>query len=368
MFKSCPILNRRTVVDLHQRAKSASDQQFSSKKIGGFFALHEPDGGASEHSIYFRWTSGRSFAAFSNARSAFAALVNMVAPPRVWLPAYICPGLIAESWRSRISYYRMRDGLEPDIASFDRDVGPGDVLLAIDFFGFPPGADFLRFAQRRRDVLFVDDRAQALDAGVAPWADWTLYSPRKLLGVADGGILVAERAGREVPRPCGQADVVALWKAPLLRYEDRGENNNQVWHEANQAKMAWMHVNGCEITRWSAWILSRTSLDPLAERQRRNWRLLHNRLGRYLVCEGNSEAVPFGFIIKVPADHRTAILRALHSDGIFAAVHYPSLPSPADQFPAEHALRTQIITLPCDHRYDEDAMDVVSQKVLALMS
>ena len=291
----------------------------------------------------------------------------MVAPPRVWLPAYICPGLIAEAWRDRILYYRVREDFTPDVASFDHNVGPGDVFLAVDFFGFPPGADFLSFARRRRDVLFVDDRAQALDAGIAPWADWTLYSPRKLLGVADGGILVAERQGRGVPQPRGQADATALWKAPLLRYEDRGENNNQVWHTATQAKMAGMSVDGCEITRWSAWILSHTSLDPLAERQRRNWQLLRSRLGLWLACEGSPDAVPFGFIIKVPADHRAAILQALHSDGIFAAVHYPFLPSPAEQFPAEHEVRKQIITLPCDHRYDPDAMEVVAQKVLALM-
>lgn len=339
-----------------------------SVKIGGYFGLHEPDGGAPEHSIHARWTSGRSFAAFSNARSALAALVDIIAPRSVWLPAYICPGLIADSWREQVRYYPVLAGFEPDVATLDRDAGSRDIVLAVDFFGFPPGAEFIRFAQRRRDVFFVDDRAQALDAGLPPWADWTLYSPRKLVGVADGGILVAERAGRQVPQPHGHADAIALWNAPLLRYEDRNENNNQAWHAANQAKMAWMHVDGCGMTRLSTWILSHTSLDPLADRQRRNWRVLRGHLGRWLACEGNPDAVPFGFILKVPADRRAAILRGLHAEGIFAPVHYPSLPSPADQFPTEHELRKQLITLPCDHRYDNDAMHVVAQKVVALMS
>ena len=158
------------------------------KKVGGFFALHEPDCGLPKESILFRWTNGRAFTAFSLARSAFAALVDKISPRAVWLPAYTCGSLIAASWQERARYYRLREGFEPDVASLERDVVPGDMVLAVDFFGFPPGPGLMQFVRRRRDLLYVENRAHALDPGVEPWADWTLYSPRKLLGVADGEI------------------------------------------------------------------------------------------------------------------------------------------------------------------------------------
>ena len=82
-------------------------------KIGGFYGLHEPDCGASEDSILHRWTKGREFAAFSNARSAFAALVKATCPQHVWLPAYICGTLIAESWRERLRFYHLLPGFVP---------------------------------------------------------------------------------------------------------------------------------------------------------------------------------------------------------------------------------------------------------------
>jgi len=340
----------------------------TNRTIGGFFAFHEPDCVAPEQSILFRWTNRRDFAAFASARSAFAALIEATSPRSVWLPAYICDGLIAESWRERARYYPLLAGFEPDAASLDQDAMPGDLVLAVDFFGFSPGPEFLRFVQRRLDLRFVDNRAQALDPGVAPWADWTLYSPRKLVGVADGGILVAERPGRELPQPNERPDSVALWTAPMLRYEDRAEENNQTWHEAHQAKKAWMQADRSEMTRLTGWILSHTALEPLAERRRRNWRILRNHLGRWLAHDGNPDAAPFGYLIKVPSDQRAGILRGLHLERIFAAVHYPSLPSPAEQFAAEHELRGQVITLPCDHRYDEDAMRSLAQRVLALIS
>ena len=341
---------------------------FVKGAIGGFFGLHEPDCVATEHSILARWTHRREFAAFANARSAFAALIEATSPRTVWLPAYICDGLIAEEWRERARYYPLLAGFEPDVASHDQHAMPSDLVLAVDFFGFPPGPDFLGFARRRLDLRFVDNRAQALDPGVEPWADWTLYSPRKLVGVADGGILVAERPECRLPQPDVRPDSMALWTAPILRYEDRTEENNQTWHAANQAKMAWMQADRSEMTRLSGWILSHTALEPLAERRRRNWRVLRDHLGRWLARDGNSDAAPFGYLIKVPSDQRAGILRGLYSDRIFAAVHYPSLPSPAEQFPAEHELRRQVITLPCDHRYDDDAMRWLAQWVLALIA
>lgn len=339
-----------------------------AQSIGGFFALHEPDCGAPDQSILFRWTNGRAFVAFGNARSAFAALVEMTAPRVVWLPAYICGDLIGASWRERARYYRLLPGFEPDVATLERDAVAGDMVLAVDFFGLPPGQQFIEFVRRRRDLLFVDDRAQALDPGVEPWADWTLYSPRKLLGVADGGILVSERPGRQLPQPHERPDAIPLWTAPILRYEDQTATNNQAWYKAHLAKEARMQVDRREITRLSHWILSHTTLDPLAERRRRNWRLLQQRLGPWLARDDNSDAVPHGYVIKVPTVRRAAILRTLHSDRIFAAVHWPSLPSPARLFAAEHELQSQLITLPCDHRYDESAMRSVAQRVLDLVS
>jgi hypothetical protein len=336
--------------------------------IGGFFGLHEPEFGREGESILSRWTAGRVFAGFVSARSAFDALIEAMSPRVVWLPAYICEGLIAESWRPRVRFYPLRAEFEPDVTSLERDAVPGDLVLAVDFFGFPPGPEFLGFVRRRRDLRFVDNRAQALDPGIEPWADWTLYSPRKLVGVADGGILVAERPGRPVPQPSERPDSIALWTAPLLRYEDRTEEHNQTWHEAHQSKKAWMQADRGEMTRFTGWILSHTALEPLAERRRRNWRVLRGPLGRWLAHEGNPGAAPFGYLIKVPVDQRSGILRALYADRIFAAVHYPSLPSPADQFPAEHELRRQIITLPCDHRYGEDAMQRLAVRLVALLS
>lgn len=336
--------------------------------IGGFFELHEPEGAPPEESILGRWTARRRFVAFVNARSALAALIEMVEPPHVWLPTYICADVVAGSWSHRARFYPIDEICNPDIQTLERDTIPGDFVVAVDYFGRPPGREFCAFAQRRRDLQFIDDRAQALDPRVQPWADWCLYSPRKLIGVADGGILVAERPDRALPKPSLPGDVVHLWSPSLLRYEDVSETDNETWFASYRAKEAAMPTGGQEMTRLTSWILSRSSLEGLAECRVRNWRLLDKYLQRWRAFDCGADAVPFGYVITVSPSARSEILKALHSDGIFAAIHWPHL---AAQDIAESLLEgfhRRIVTLPCDHRYDESVMRHLAEKVTDLLS
>ena len=46
----------------------------------------------------------------------------------------------------------------------------------------------------------------------------------------------------------------------------------------------------------------------------------------------------------------------------------PAIRGAITQSPAEHELRRQIITLPCDHRYGEDAMSSLAARVRQLLA
>lgn len=319
-------------------------------------------------SVLGRWTAGRPFVAFANARSAFAALVRLLGPACVWLPAYLCPEVLADGWRHTVQFYPVGRSLAPDVGLLDREAKAGDLILVIDYFGFSVGAAFIAFARRRRDLRFVEDRAQALDPGGEFWAQWCLYSPRKLLGVADGGILVPADREQPIPQCSVDPDAVGLWAAPMLRYEDSAEIRNDVWYAVHREKEAAMAVGCWKMTRLSAWILSRTSLEPLAGRRRRNWNILRERLGRWLAIDRDPDGAPFGFAIKVTPSRRPELLQSLHSERIFAAVHWACLPSQEELFPAEHDLCRSVITLPCDHRYDEPVMRQLGGRVAAMLS
>jgi len=338
------------------------------RPVGGFFAQHMPDGAAPGKSLLERWTQNCRYAAFVNARSAFAALVAQAAPRHVWLPAYMCADLLAPAWKPRARFYRVGANLEEDVAGLARDTAAGDLVLAVDYFGRPVSEAFVAFTRTRQDLMFVEDRAQALDPGGKSWASWRLYSPRKLLGVADGGILTAGGDEQSLPQCTQEPDSRRLWTAPRLRHEDHEEADNVTWYAAHREKEARMAAcNECA-TALTIQILSATSLAPLAERRRHNWTILHEHLGPWLAFDCPAPSVPFGYVIGLPAGTRDSVLRALHASRIFAGVQWAKLASPRSDFEEEHGLAERLITLPCDHRYEETIMHRLGRRVAQLLS
>lgn len=325
--------------------------------IGGFFEKHEPDGKGP--SVLESWTEGRPYAAFVNARSALAALAAMNPKGRVWLPAFLCADMAQAVAPNRLRFYPVGEGFEPDLSAVEAQAG--DIVLVVAYFGLPVGTAVRDFAARRPDVQIVEDRAQAL--GPSDFGHWRLYSPRKLLGVADGGLLVG--GGTSAPTQTSAAET--LWTAPLLRAADRDGRNNAVWHAANQAKEAAMAVTDQAITPLSLSILSSTSLESLAGPRLRNWRALDRRLRAWSALPTDPAAPPLGYVLRLHPAGRTKMLRGLHAERIFAAVHWPHLAAPAQSFPREHRWTRELVTLPCDHRYSEKDMDRISAVVLGLL-
>jgi len=339
----------------------------SRKPIGGFFEVHEPDGALVGASVLQAWTDGRNYAAFVNARSAFTALAAQFPAAAVWLPAFLCTVMLQGLDAGRVRFYPVRNGFQPDLDFLNGEPKAGDLVLIPAYFGLPTSQEMRTFAARRPDLRLVEDRAQALAPGGPMWADWRLFSPRKLLGVADGGILIARDDDAVLPMPDKHADAVDLWAAPLLRYEDPEVRRNDAWYAANRAKESGMACAPQAMTRMSLSLLSRTSLQSLAGPRIRNWRRLDLRLKPWSALPGGADSPLLGYVIRVDADLRDKALRALHADRIFATVHWTEIAGPADDFRREQSWTRELMTLPCDHRYDEAEMDMIGARVAELL-
>lgn len=335
--------------------------------IGGFFELHEPDGAPAGAGVLEAWTGGRPYAAFVNARSAFAALAAATPEAMVWLPAFLCGDLVDPAFSARVRFYPVLEGFEPDLARVDAEARPGDLVLVAAYFGLPLARAVRDFAARRSDLRIVEDRAQALGPGLEPGGGWTLYSPRKLLGVADGGLLVAPAGMTALPQPTSSANGDAVWRAPLLRHADPLGRDNAVWHAANRSKEAAMAVTSQAMTDRSLMILSRTSLASLAGPRLANWRILDLRLRPWSALPADPQAPPLGYVLRLQPGARDTLLRGLHADRIFAAVHWPVIAARAEDFPREAQWTLELVTLPCDHRYGEADMDRIASRVTELL-
>lgn len=347
---------------------AASHQDRPKRPIGGFFESHPDADGAPRLGVLDAWTGGRPHAAFASARAGFAALAALHPRAAIWLPAFVCPDLAAAGLLPRSRFYPVREGFVPDLAPVETAASAGDIVVLVAHFGLSPAGPARAFAERRRDLVIVEDRAQALGPGLPALGGYELYSPRKLMGVADGGILVSPDAAPLPPRPATAADGDALWRAPDLRAADPTGADNATWHAANQIKEAAMSAAPQAITGRSLAILRGADLQGLAAARLANWRRLDARLGAWSALASNPPTPPLGYVLRLDPRRRDALRAALHAERIFAAVHWPRIAAPEEDFPREVAWTRELITLPCDHRYGPAEMDRIADCVEAALA
>jgi dTDP-4-amino-4,6-dideoxygalactose transaminase len=332
----------------------------NERPIGGFLGLEFPAGPGGLRRI---WGASEPSLSFVNARSAFASLVKAAPSPRVWFPAFICPEFVDAVPEQKRRYYPVGENLSPIVSVLETKVRPGDLVLAVDYFGRPPGAAFLDYVAGNGDVIFVEDCAQAMNTAEQPWGSWRLFSPRKLVGVPDGGLLVrcSPAAAAITPSPSTTIDAreaTDLAAPQLTRFEDENEVHNDVWHRLNQEKERRLSVSTQRMSRLTWTLLGLLEPEKIGDIRRRNFAVLADRLREWaLFKERAPQFVPLGFPVLL--ERRQQVRELLHKHRIFPAVHWERLPSPRDEFPAEHALASRILTLPCDHRYNVADMERV---------
>lgn len=325
--------------------------------IGGFFGLALLDTLPVPGSIWETWLrDGRPAILTWTARAALARLVEASSPSRVWLPPYMCRETFTVAPRDTLRLYRLDDDLSPDVLFLGKHLQTGDLVLGVDYFGWPPAQEFLEFVADRPDVIWVEDRTQCLWMEGQPWASWILYSPRKLVGVADGGILIG-RADLQLAGTIGERADATLVLPELMRFEDAGETDNSNWHAAFKAREARFSAEPLPMSRMTDALLRRIPMGPLVEARQSNFEYLREQLGGYQAWPKSASGfAPFGFPIAV--DDAAALGAALAHERLFCSRHWPPTSlavDPAD-FPREHMLAQRLLTLPCDHRYDQTTL------------
>jgi dTDP-4-amino-4,6-dideoxygalactose transaminase len=323
--------------------------------IGGFFGLYTPT--PSARSVWRLWRlDAKRDLSLGNARSALAQFLKQRNARKLWLPAYVCETAAegAEAGAASVDFFPVDETLAPDIAFLRSHLRCGDFVLAVDYFGVAPDAAFRRLVAERRDVGWIEDRAQALHVGDAAWGNWQLFSPRKLLGVPNGGILT--RGG---PRIAKAPDIDRMLSAQLARLDDPGCKLDRGWIAAYRRSEAAQKVALNAISAFTLAVLRAADATAMARARRSNWWTLHRALSSLAAWRRPPGPAPFGYVVRVRNAGRAQA--RLAQRGVFAQRHWARLPSPRRRHPLAHRLAGELLTLPCDHRYDATGMHAVAR-------
>lgn len=163
---------------------------------------------------------GRVVRIYPSGRLSLAAGVKASArhsyrePITVWFPSYICNEAL-EPLRCMplsLQFYSVLEDLSPDWSILEQRVASEKrlhVFVLVHYFGFPNATKSARdFCDRYRMTLLEDAAHMLLPIPGMGLGDYLVFSPRKLLPVPAGGILISVRGLEE--KPAG-----ALWKIPL---------------------------------------------------------------------------------------------------------------------------------------------------------
>ncbi|MCP4667874.1 MAG: hypothetical protein GY849_16105 [Deltaproteobacteria bacterium] len=337
--------------------------------IGGYLELAVADMQTCERSVWEVWTEHRPTFTFRNARSALVWLLESLGCPRVWLPAYLCRDVVEAvevTAKCRAAFYPVGSDLCSEV-DFIEKVPDGDAVVWVRYFGRPMSPVAVDAVKARPGILHIEDRALALDADDSV-CNWMLYSPRKLLGVPDGGLAVHNRGeipDRPPPPPKDPDAILAAVAPRLLRLEDPSMQSMQYqsYVKAEEAMAADMR----EPARLTLEILRRLSFSTISTARRGNWAQLYRSLGHLCLWQ---EPEPYWTPAGLPIVVKSAesLGSALASEGIFCPRHWHPLQSPGDSFPEEHMLSRGLLTLPCDHRLSIDDKERLVEAVLRLVT
>lgn len=230
-------------------------------------------------------------------------------------------------------------------------LGKYDYILYTNYFGIMDSY-VLELAELYRDKLIVDN-AQALFAKPIECVR-TAYSPRKFIGVADGGIAFSET---ELIGEITETDISVERSEYLLSRFD---------YPSAKAYAASKNSNKtieCESLKWMSnltkSVYQSVDFDHVKLSRRRNYLQLHNALSKIngiLLPSMDSFECPMVYPFYTKDEK---LLKYLIDKGVFVAVYWSFVIQSCQEDTAAYDLAKHIVALPIDQRYGETEMNYI---------
>lgn len=332
--------------------------------IGGMFGL--------DATVSAEPAAGASFIQpgsllLANARSGIYIVIEELRPTRVWMPSYLCGAMLEAVRTTPVEFYPVDRNLS--IANLN-GIAERDLVIVIDYFGFPASTQLIDDV-KSRGAWVLEDACQALlTRGVGQHSDFVLFSPRKFLSVPDGGILTSRGGSslNDVHLEAAPPDwVLKAFEAVLLRREFDLYGGERRWFRLFQQIEQQCPVGYFEMSGVAKMLLFHAfDYAAIAQRRRENYlRLKQHLAGIALFPDLPPDVVPLGFPIRLEA--RDRVREALFAAQIYPPIHWPVADIVPEQFAESHQLNREMMTLPCDQRYDSSDMDRMAEIILQMV-
>ncbi len=350
------------------RGEKSHENREERLAIGGYFELDIKSVPLVANSVWDMWVADKEYAYFNNNLQALTAYLWQQGCKDIWLPAYFpyFTSNIVKPLRLMPKFYPLDAQLKAS-SNFLNEVRPGEAVLTFSHFGKPIDAELEAALFARKDILWIDDKSQALCMNLPSRANVCLYSPSNLFGVPDGALLVGEAVSLLQPKiKATQSDAYfEMLKLSLKRMENPSVTIQDILAYSKAINEDELPQNaGSELT---IEMLKRLPIQPMAKKRMENWLYLSKHLKEYAFWKDESiDFAPFAYPLRIPYNKsqvlpKDALLTLLANHAIFCP--------PVGHVKADfmQACLSDTLLLPCDQRYDEKDMDKIIHLVRKYM-
>lgn len=318
------------------------------KEIGGYFELELLKMNNMPHCDGILLNSGR------NALEFVLSTIKKI--DKLYIPYFTCDTILEPITKLNINYefYYINSDLEikDDILLAD-----DEYIIYTNYFGIKDL--YVDFLDNKYGVQLIVDNAQALYCRATTKS---VYSPRKFVGVADGGIALVDKINDDLTQALDY-DFSYDRMSHLLKRCDSGASAGYVDFRQNSEKLRNQPIR--LMSKLTKKILLSVDFDFIKAKRTTNFNLLHSKLKH--INKLNIESLS-SFVCPMVYPYYTddeELRSRLIDNKIFVATYWPNvLEWCKDQDGIEYDLAKKIIPLPIDQRYSEKEMNQIILEII----
>ncbi|MBP3819509.1 MAG: hypothetical protein J6H31_14540 [Butyrivibrio sp.] len=282
----------------------------------------------------------------NSCRAAIKHAIKLYGVDSVYLPRYECDTVIKEILRDndyKISYYSLNNDLSPILQKQDEN----SAIVIVNYFGIFSNECLKKISTQYRNVII--DNAQAF---YSPPVEncYNCYSPRKFLGVPDGGYIIGPNAkkGIDYYEQDFSSDTAIFLLQRIeygcsgIAYHNKKLNDDRI-DKAGQKQMSVLTQT----------ILSSLPYHDYISIRRNNFKYaqeLFNPINELMISKFlDDSCVPYVYPLLLKKD---GIIEAFHDNNIFQGHWWEYLVELTSKDTIENDLSRYIIPITIDQRYD----------------
>ncbi|MBO7616706.1 MAG: hypothetical protein J6T22_05830 [Bacteroidales bacterium] len=307
--------------------------------IGGYFELELPEHGRFPHEDGVLLNSGRNALEY-----VLQALGDV---NHVFVPYYTCDVVLEPLVKLGIPYtfYSINQNLElkewPTLQS-------GEYLIFNNYFGIKDEY-VVKLAKRYGSQLIVDN-AQAWFTDPIGGVS-AIYSPRKYVGLPDGGVAYCPRS---VDEQAFEQDLSYERCSHLLKRLDLGPSEGYADFRANSKQLVGQPVK--RMSKLTQRMLCSVDFEAIKDKRRKNFGYLHEHLKETNLFDMPSmDSFACPMVYPYLTDD-ASLKQRLIENKVFVATYWPNVLDWCDSDALENSLARNMVFLPVDQRYGIDEM------------